>query len=282
MLNLTLPPGSTPTIQPYGRVSGTAVGSPISGTVVSGRSNLFRFDVSALADGDYVVDLASPSGRFLLRILGDVESLAEEWWQLDAADDIAAVAALGSIGTGARTVAITVNLDGDALQGATVRVTKAAETYLTTTNSSGVATFNLDDGTWVVSITASGAYFNGASLVVNGAEAVTYSMTANATIEASDPDKVTGYWLCLSHLGVAEAGATISMQVASLPSASAGLALDSSVRTAISDSEGVAQFANLILGVRYAIWRGQGQKYFVTIPTNATSPLELNSIIGNP
>jgi hypothetical protein len=83
MIDLTLPEGSTPTIQPYDRFTGLAVGSPISGTVVSGRPTLFRFDVSGLVNSDYVMDLASPAGRFLVRKTSTDELIADEWWQLD-------------------------------------------------------------------------------------------------------------------------------------------------------------------------------------------------------
>lgn len=83
MLQLTLPPNRLPTIQPYKRSDATSVGSAISGTAVSGRPTLYNFDVSLLPDGDYVVDILNPYGRFVLRKIGTNYLMAEEWWELD-------------------------------------------------------------------------------------------------------------------------------------------------------------------------------------------------------
>ena len=68
LLELTLPPNKTPTLQPYTRDTATAVGSPITGEAVVGRPTLYRFDVSSLDDDDYVMDVANPAGRFVVRL----------------------------------------------------------------------------------------------------------------------------------------------------------------------------------------------------------------------
>lgn len=83
MLELTLPPNFSPTIQPYARSNAAPVGSPISGDAVSGRPTLYEFDVSTLANGDYVVDILNPWGRFVLRKFNTTYLMADEWWQLD-------------------------------------------------------------------------------------------------------------------------------------------------------------------------------------------------------
>lgn len=83
MLELTLPPNFSPSIQPYARANAQAVGSPIEGEAVSGRPTLYEFDVSGLADGDYVVDITDPYGRFVLRKSNTTYLMADEWWQLD-------------------------------------------------------------------------------------------------------------------------------------------------------------------------------------------------------
>lgn len=84
MLQLTLPPNRTPSIQPYARATALAVGTSITGTAVVGRSTLYNFNVSGLADGDYVVDVLNPYGRFMLRKVGTSLLIADEWWELDA------------------------------------------------------------------------------------------------------------------------------------------------------------------------------------------------------
>lgn len=84
MLQLTLPPNRTPSIQPYARATALAVGASLPGTAVVGRSTLYNFNVSSLADGDYVVDVLDPYGRFVLRKSGTSLLIADEWWELDA------------------------------------------------------------------------------------------------------------------------------------------------------------------------------------------------------
>jgi hypothetical protein len=197
-----------------------------------------------------------------------------------AADAVAEIAAAvgGSGGSGARTVTITVTLNSNAVEGATVRLTKSAETYTGTTNASGVVTFNVDDGTWTVAITAAGASFAGASLVVDGNETQTYTLTATS-ITPSSTGLVTGYWVCYSHLGVVESGVLITMICKKVP-AESGFALDSATRTATSGADGIAQFANLIPGATYQVARGSGQNFMIKVPDDATDTIELNSILG--
>jgi hypothetical protein len=84
MLQLTLPPDRTPSIQPYARTTSLTVGASITGTAVAGRATLYNFNVSGLADGDYVVDVLNPYGRFMLRKSGTNLLIADEWWELDA------------------------------------------------------------------------------------------------------------------------------------------------------------------------------------------------------
>jgi hypothetical protein len=196
-----------------------------------------------------------------------------------AADAVAEIAAaVGGSGSGARTVTITVNDGTNALQNAKVRVTQGAESYLGTTNVSGVVTFNLDDATWTIAITKPGYTYAGTTLVVDGNESATYSMTS-VTITPSSGSLVTGYWVCYSELGVVESGVSITMQVTKVP-ADTGFALDSAIRTSTSGSDGVAQFTNLIPGATYRVQRNSGDYYTIKIADDATGSVELNSILG--
>lgn len=83
MLQLTLPPNYSPTLQLYTRADGTIVGPAVPGTAVSGRPTLYDFDLDSLAPGDYVVDIGTPAGRFLMRRTASDYLLAHEWWQLE-------------------------------------------------------------------------------------------------------------------------------------------------------------------------------------------------------
>jgi len=84
----------------------------------------------------------------------------------------------GGSGSGARSVTLTVNDGTNTLEGATVRLSLAAETYVVTTNVNGQAALSLDDGTWTVTITKPLYSFTPTTLVVSATTTHTYSMTA--------------------------------------------------------------------------------------------------------
>lgn len=92
-----------------------------------------------------------------------------------------------STGSGARTVTITVNDGTTVLQNARVRLTEGVNTYTGMTNVSGVVTFNLDDATYTVGITKTGYSYAGTTLVVDGTETRTYSMTVISVTPPNDP-----------------------------------------------------------------------------------------------
>lgn len=94
---------------------------------------------------------------------------------------------LGTTGTGARTVTITVNDGTTVLQNAKVRLTEGVNTYTGSTNASGVIVFNVDDATYTVGITKSGYTYSGTTLIVDGTETRTYSMTVVSVTPPDDP-----------------------------------------------------------------------------------------------
>ena len=185
-------------------------------------------------------------------------------------------------GSGAYTVTITVNDGTDPLVAARVRVTKGAETYVTSTNTGGVATFYLNDGTWTVAITLMGYAYafvgTGDDLVVNGAETATYSMTA-ITVPASDPGFVTGYFYCYDDDGEIAEGATI--QVRAKSKTGYGTSLRTGERSATSDVNGLVTLTNLVPGAVYQVRRGtEGAWTDVTVASTATSPYALPNVHG--
>lgn len=112
--------------------------------------------------------------------------------------------------------------------------------------------------------------------VIAGSTAVSIPVTGPSVIGL-----VTGYWTCLTHLGVVEAGVIISIKVADFAKTMTGLSMDETVRTATSDVNGVAQFTNLVPGVTYEAWRGSSSKKFqVKVPLGATGSVPLGNIIG--
>lgn len=92
-----------------------------------------------------------------------------------------------STGSGARTVTITVNDGAAVLQNAKVRLTEGVNTYTGSTNASGVIVFNVDDATYTVGITKSGYTYAGTTLIVDGTETRTYSMTVVSVTPPDDP-----------------------------------------------------------------------------------------------
>ena len=136
-------------------------------------TELARIDVaisSRLASGSYTAPPTALANATAVRT-----ELTTELARIDVA--VSSRQAAGSAGTGARTVTVTVTLDATPLEDAKVRLTKGAETYIADTSVLGQAVFNVDDGTWAVSITAPNTSFAGATLVVDGNEAVTYAVT---------------------------------------------------------------------------------------------------------
>jgi hypothetical protein len=181
-------------------------------------------------------------------------------------------------GVGARTVSATVTYLGSPFEGATVRITKGAESRVGTTDASGVTqpTWNVDDGTWTVAITGRDIEFAGATLVVDGNETPTYAVTP--VIHAvSDVDKRTGFLYCYDENGDAESGVDVTITCHYAPST--GLALDSTVRAETSGATGLVEFTNMIVGARYSVKRGTGAAYSVLV-ASGTDPFELTSIVG--
>lgn len=272
-LDLTLPPSSTPAIQLYSATTGLAVGSPISGSALSGRSTRYRFDFSSVTNGDYTADMTGPLGGFVVRKSTNDVRIADQFWEFDTTSNT---------GTGARVVTLTVQTSGASpIQNATVRLSRTGETLIGTTNASGVVVFAADDATWTVSITAAGYSFTPVSLVVDGTEAVTYTMTATGTVTPSAAPRTTGYWTVYDKDGVIDPGAHVHVEVAQVPKTSTGLALEDTFRQGTADANGVVAFTNMFPGVTYRVRIDGSSKYHnVTVPANAGATVELGSIWG--
>jgi len=142
---------------------------------------------------------------------------------LDSQLDAILAAASAGAGTGARTVTITVNDGTTVLQNALVRLTEGVNTFRALTNASGVATFNLDDATYTVAITKSGYSYAGTTLVVDGTETRTYSMTVVSITPPDNPDLSAIVVTCLGTDFETESGVTIDLRIITLPTGSPAL-----------------------------------------------------------
>lgn len=181
--------------------------------------------------------------------------------------------------SGARTITITVNDGTNPLQGAKVRVRQGAENYVKETNASGVVEFNLDDFTWNVAITKPQYEFMATTLVVNGSTSPpTYSMTL-VSLTPSDADKVTGYWTVLDEEGDPAVGVVVKVNAVLQPTGAEGIIHVKTTRTATTDSNGVADFANMLPGWTYSVSLDGQTVAQVTIDSAATGTVELGSCV---
>lgn len=161
-------------------------------------------------------------------------------------------------GTGARAVTITVDDGSAALQNAIVRMSQGAESYVVATNSSGVAVFALDDATWTVTITKPLYTFSETTLVVNGTETQTYSMTSQA-ITPSSASTTTGHITVKDVSGEVIAGARVELQIIKLADTSRGVGLVGLSRVVVSDGSGFCEFIGLPREATYRLRVGAGQ-----------------------
>jgi len=183
-------------------------------------------------------------------------------------------------GSGARTVTITVNDGATVLQNAIVRMSEGVNTFVAITNVSGVAVFNLDDATYTVSITKSGYTYAGTTIIVNGTETATYSMTQVAITPPSAPNKSVLTILCLDAAGDAESGVLIDVRITAVPGGDQNTAYKGSKQTATSNGSGIATL-EVVRGGTYEYKRGTRDIWTeVVIGDSATT--DVTSFIGSP
>ena len=91
-----------------------------------------------------------------------------------------------------------------------------------------------------------------------------------------------GYLTALDDTNTATAGIITSLVQIRIPAGSTGSSFTGVVRTAVSASNGLTQFANLVPGGRYRLWRGtsEARDAEFTMPSDATDPYELPSVVG--
>lgn len=271
IVTLNFASGQTPNLRLYNRDTDTAATSAITGTARSPRTTVYDFDIGSVAVGDYDCDIASPAGFVRLRITSTGYKFCNEWHELDY------IVPTGARGRTFTIRQVTVNAP---LEDAKIRLTKGAESYVLTTNASGVATASLDDGTYAVAISLFGYIFTPTTLVVAADGSTTYDLTP-VSITPSNPSQTTGYWTVYDQVGNTQASAAIELRTANTPTSSTGLILEDDVRTGVSNNDGVVQFPNMFPGVSYVVNRtGSERKYTITVPANAGASVALGSIVG--
>lgn len=186
--------------------------------------------------------------------------------------DNTTISALG-LGSGPRTVIPTVqDGDGNPVEGAQISYTKAAEFYTSETDVDGqVDAFNLADGTWRVAIRAFGFQYFGSTLVVDGDENPTYTLTANSPGTPSTPTQSVLTGLVLDVHGAIEEGVVVWFRMSEGPGDD-GYILDSGefFGTSNIDGELVDEDGDpleFLIGATYAAHRGnEGEEVFKVVP----------------
>lgn len=162
---------------------------------------------------------------------------------------------LASDGRGPNIVTITIDDGTDPVAGATVRITTSGFRVTGITNGSGVVVFALEDDTYDVVISKPGFEALIDSLTVSGATPETYSLTELVITPPSSALVATGVMIVYDEFGEIEEDVPISVQMTAGPG-TAGYALDTKARTETSAATtGLIEFAGLIRGATYAIWR---------------------------
>lgn len=230
-------------------------------------TELNRIDVATstrLASGGYTAPLDAAGTRSALGLATN---------DLDAQLDAVLAAASATTGAGAYTRTITVNDGTAALQGAKVRMTQGAESYVGTTNASGQVVFSVDAATWSVAITKPGYSFTPTTLVVSGSGSTTYSMTASGPTPSSDPNKTTVRITCYGADTEVEASATVQLRQLTAPSGDEGNAFDGAWATYTADASGIVD-VTLWSDATYAIRRGTSGDPKQFTPTGATDSFD--------
>jgi len=233
----------------------------VTGTTTSSAAYPNQFSVSVIHAGAAVLDSATVT---------KIDSILE-----DTGTTLPAL--IGGSGTGARTVTITVDDGTTALQNATVRMTEGANTFTALTNVSGVAVFNLDDATYTVGVTKSGYSYAGTTLIVNGTETATYSMTVVSTPAPTQPDGCVIQVLCLNGV-TPQQGVAIQYRAASIPSGDLNRAFLGTTQTATSNSSGIATF-EVAQGSGFEWKRGDVVEWSSETAAVAAS-MDVRSVIG--
>jgi hypothetical protein len=192
---------------------------------------------------------------------------------LAAANLDAQLAALtSSAGTGAHTVTVTAeDENGDPIEGARVRLTSGVITYVADSDDGGDAVFNLDDGIYAVAATKPGYFFGGATLTVDGNEAVNVEMTAVVIPSQVDPALTTAYGVTRTARGEVAPGVAVTFHLLSPHEAGQ---FSREPFTATSGADGAYTVALLRLA-QYEFARADGPSVWKRFTTTDTETFEL-------
>jgi hypothetical protein len=190
-------------------------------------------------------------------------------------EQLAALAA--SSGNGINDVTITVTDGTDPLENALVRVRQGAENYTLPTAADGTVVFHLSAATWAVAIHKPGYLFTATTLEVDGAEAVTYAMTAVNVAAPAAAGCSTGVLLCVNTSGLPEASVPVTFKMTSGPG-TAGYAFNANEFTLSSDANGLISHTGFVIGATYLGRSRSGATVSFTVADQAS--FDLPQLLG--
>lgn len=276
------------------------------------RRRLFKLidssdHLSKLLGATPTVELSKAGGAFAAAS-GEVDEVGRGWYYVDLATsdtntigdlayyitaagaddtDFVDIVTTRTGDTHANSITITVNDGTDPIQGATVTL-RSGTTLIDrqTTNASGIAILTADAGTYSRVVQASGYESSTASLVVDGAESATVSLTAITITVSGDASLTTGYATCRNSAGVAASGIIVTLQRVPALTATplAGSVWAGDERTDTSDANGLVEFQNMLKGGGYrAAVKREGVDplwHNFVVPTTAGSTWTMPEVIG--
>lgn len=179
---------------------------------------------------------------------------------------------VSSDGGGANTVTLTIKDDVAAvIEGASLRIQKSGITDIQrTTNASGVAIAQLDNGTYTVNATSPGHDPDSFSLVVSGATTPTAYVLDRTTVPTGTADGVsTGTAFVHDESGVGEDGVVCTCYLES-GSGDAGYGRDSANKTGTSSGGGNISIEGFTRGAVYMCRLGDGTAVRIEVPDAPT------------
>lgn len=167
------------------------------------------------------------------------------------------------------------------IEDAQIALYRAGDFRWALTDANGVALINSEAVTWTtVSVTATGYQFTTTPITVVANATIPITGTAvNIPAPVPNSGKVTGTSIVYDLNGIPVVGA-IAYAKMELNPVTVGIYSDLT-RQATSIAGGAVYFENLFKGARYQFWIGNSDRFSYLIPSDAVTPHELPSFIGN-
>jgi hypothetical protein len=184
-------------------------------------------------------------------------------------------------GSGAYLVTVTVKDEGDdPLENATVRLSEGINAFTATSNSSGVATFNLDAATYSIGVSKDGYQFTPTTIVVTAPANFDEQMAQIVIPAPADPSQCACYLTTRDGNGAAEAAVKITFILKSAPTPDS---YDIGMFDATSDTNG-SLIVNLRRGASYTAQRGRNIKKPKPVPFTVPDQdvFQLPQVLGDP